>query len=56
MLNEKNEKEMVQALEQRINRMQDMGDAELGTFTGIDWVILIIISVVIPVIAMVAAR
>ena len=50
MSNEKNTAELVADLEQRIDTMQDMGDADLGTFSRFDWVVLIIISIVIPVI------
>jgi hypothetical protein len=43
-------------LEQRIDLMQSMGDSKLGTFNRFDWIILIIFCLVIPIIAMVAAR
>lgn len=56
MLEQEDVKDLVLDLEQRIEKMQDMGDAELGTFTRADWIILIIFSVVLPVIAMVSAR
>ena len=50
------EQDVVLDLEQRIDKMQHMGDAELGSFTQLDWIILILISIVIPVIAVVVAR
>jgi hypothetical protein len=43
-------------LERRIDLMQDMGDDELGTFNRLDWIILVLFAIVIPVIALVAAR
>ena len=43
-------------LERRIDLMQDMGDAELGSFTRTDWIVLILISVVIPAIVLWATR
>jgi hypothetical protein len=48
--------DLVADLEQRIDTMQNMGDAELGTFRRLDWAILILISIVIPVIVVVLAR
>jgi hypothetical protein len=49
-------KDLVLDLEARIDAMQRMGDAELGSFGTLDWVILILFSIVIPVIVVVAAR
>jgi len=49
-------KDLVLDLEQRIDRMQNMGDAELGGFNRLDWIILILCSIVVPIIAAVAAR
>jgi hypothetical protein len=43
-------------LERRIDRMQDMGDDDLGTFGRLDWIILVVIAIILPVIALVAAR
>ena len=31
--------------------MQNMGDEELGTFNRLDWIILIVFAIVLPVIA-----
>jgi len=48
--------EVLSDLEQRINKIQQMDDAELGTFSRIDWLVLVLICLVIPIIAVVAAR
>lgn len=56
MLEEKNETDLVSDLERRIDEMQKMGDVELGTFSRLDWLALILISIVIPVIVVIAAR
>ena len=56
MLEQEDVKDLVLDLEQRIDELQDMGDDELGTFGRLDWFILILIAIVIPVIALVAAR
>lgn len=51
-----NDTDLVSDLERRIDQVQAMGDAELGTFSRYDWLVLIVISIVIPVIVVVAAR
>jgi hypothetical protein len=51
MLEQEDVPDLVRDLEQRIDKMQNMGDEELGTFTRLDWIILIIFAVVLPVIA-----
>lgn len=56
MQNKNSNSDLVADLEQRIDTMQNMGDAELGTFNRLDWIILVVISIVIPVIAVVLAR
>jgi hypothetical protein len=56
MLEQEHVPDLQQDLEQRIDKMQNMGDAELGTFNRLDWVILIVFAIVIPVIAMELAR
>ena len=56
MLEHEDVKDLVLDLEKRIDRMQNMGDAELGGFKRLDWIILILCSIVVPVIAAVAAR
>ena len=56
MVEQENVPDLVSDLERRIDAMQDMGDAELGTFTRLDWILLILISIVIPAIVVVAAR
>lgn len=56
MLEQEDVKDLALDLEQRIEKIQAMGDAELGRFTRLDWIILIVFSIVLPVIAMVSAR
>lgn len=56
MENKKNTADLIADLEQRIDTMQNLGDSELGTFSRLDWVVLILISIVIPVIVVVLAR
>ena len=56
MLEHEDVKDLVLDLEKRIDMMQNMGDAELGRFNGLDWIILILGSIVIPVIVVVAAQ
>ncbi len=56
MSEQENSAELIAELERRIDTMQNMGDAELGTITRLDWIILIVISIVIPVIVVVMAR
>ena len=43
-------------LEQRIDTMQAMTDEELGTFGWLDWLVLIAIGLVLPVIALELVR
>jgi len=56
MLEQEHVPDLQRDLEQRIDTMQNMGDAELGTFSRLDWVILVVFAIVIPVIAMELAR
>jgi hypothetical protein len=56
MLDQEDVPDLVIDLQQRIDTMQDMGDEELGTFNRLDWIILIIFAIVVPVIAMELAR
>jgi len=56
MLEQEDVPDLVIDLEQRINLMQDMGDEQLGTFNRLDWVILIVFAIIIPVIAMELVR
>ncbi|MDA0707072.1 MAG: hypothetical protein O2907_09145 [Proteobacteria bacterium] len=56
MQNKNSNSDLVADLEQRIDTMQNMGDAELGSITRLDWIVLIVISIVIPVIVVVLAR
>jgi len=56
MLEQEDVPDLALDLEQRIDRMQNMGDEELGTFTRLDWILLTVFAIVLPVIAIVAAR
>jgi len=56
MLEQEDVPDLALDLRKRIDIMQDMGDEELGTFSRLDWIILIVFAIVIPVIAMVLAR
>jgi hypothetical protein len=56
MLEHEDVKDLVLDLEQRIDRMQNMQDSELGSFKRLDWVVLILFSIVIPVVLVVAYR
>ena len=56
MLEQEEVKDLVLDLEERIDELQGMGDAELGTFGWFDWLILVLIAIVLPVMALVAAR
>jgi hypothetical protein len=56
MLEQEHVPDLARDLEQRIDMMQNMGDEELGTFNRIDWIILTVFAIVIPVIAMELAR
>jgi hypothetical protein len=56
MLEQEHVKDLALDLEQRIDKIQNLGDEELGTFTRLDWLILIVIAIVLPVVAMIAAR
>jgi hypothetical protein len=56
MLEQEDVPDLLLDLEQRIDTMQNMGDDELGTFTRLDWVILVVFAIILPVIAMELAR
>jgi len=56
MLEQEDVSDLVLDLEQRIDEIQRMGDDELCTFGRLDWIILILIAIVIPIIALVVAR
>ena len=56
MLEQEHVPDLKQDLEQRIDKIQAMGDEELGTFNRLDWFILIVFAIVIPVIAMELVR
>lgn len=54
-MTEEENQEVVQDLEQRIDALQKLDDAEFGAFTRADYIILIIIGVILPGIALVLA-
>jgi hypothetical protein len=56
MLEQEDVPDLVLDLERRIDLMQNMGDEELGTFNRLDWVILTVFAIIIPIIAMELAR
>ncbi|MDH4106843.1 MAG: hypothetical protein OEW35_00865 [Gammaproteobacteria bacterium] len=56
MLEQEDVPDLVLDLEKRIDRMQNMGDEELGSFTRLDWIVLVIFAIVIPMIAIELAR
>lgn len=56
MLEQEDVPDLVLDLEQRIDKMQGMGDDELGTFYRLDWIILVVFAIVLPVIAIELAR
>ena len=56
MLEQEHVKDLALDLEQRIDKIQNLGDEELGTFNRLDWLILVVFAIVLPVIAMIAAR
>ena len=56
MHRQENNADLVADLEKRIDTLQAMDDGELGSFSRLDWAILVLLSIVIPVIAVVLAR
>ena len=56
MLEQEHVPDLVADLERRIDAMQNMGDPELGSFTSLDWIVLILISIVIPAFVIWAVR
>jgi hypothetical protein len=54
-MNEDNQ-ELVKDLEQRIDTLENSDEAEFGSFSRTDYVILIIVGVILPIVALVAAR
>ena len=55
MTKEKENQELVQDLERRIDTLQDLDDAEFGAFTRTDYVILVVFALLLPVLALVLA-
>jgi len=56
MLEQEDVPDLALDLQKRIDKMQNMGDDELGTFGRLDWIILFVFAIVLPVIAMELAR
>lgn len=56
MLEQEDVPDLLLDLEKRIDMMQNMGDEELGTFTRMDWIVLTVFAIIIPIIAMELAR
>ena len=56
MMKQEDEPDLLSDLEKRIDIVQNLGDDELGSFNRLDWVILIVFAIIIPVIAMELAR
>jgi len=48
--------ELKRDLELRIKTIENLDDAELGTFNALDWSILILLAVVLPMIIVELAR
>jgi hypothetical protein len=55
MSTEGNDQELVQDLEQRIDALESQEDAEFGSFSRADYIILTVAGVILPVIALVWA-
>lgn len=56
MLEQEDVPDLEDDLQQRIDAIQAMGDDQLGTFSRLDWIILIVFALALPVIAMELAR
>jgi len=56
MLEQEDVPDLVLDLEQRIDKMQQMGDDELGTFTRLDWIIIVVFALILPIIAIELVR
>ena len=56
MLEQEDVPDLVLDLEQRIDTMQKMGDEELGSFSRLDWAILVFFAAILPIIAFELAR
>lgn len=48
--------ELANELRKRIDTLDSMEESAFGAFTRLDWVILIVIALVLPTLALVAAR
>lgn len=55
MSQKEEDKLLVEDLERRIDRLENMDDAEFGSFTRLDYLILIIGAVVLPALALILA-
>jgi len=56
MPHENNDAKLTEDLQRRIDELQDLDDSAFGSFTRLDWVVLIFAAVVLPTLAMIAAR
>ena len=54
-LEEKNDP-LVEDLERRIDTLENMDDADFGSFTRVDYVILTVGAVLVPIIALILGR
>ena len=51
-----NDKRLVEDLERRIEILESQDDAEFGSFTRIDYIVLIIGAVLLPILALMLGR
>ena len=56
MSHEENDSKLIQDLEQRIDTLEELDDAEFGSFTRMDYVILVIGALIIPALVLILAR
>ncbi len=54
-MTEKENEELVQDLERRIDTLQSLDDDEFGAFTRTDYIVLAIIGAILPALALVLA-
>lgn len=53
---ERQEEALREELERRIRVLESLDDSKLGSFTRLDWLVLVLLGVVVPVILALAAR
>ena len=51
-----NDNKLTEDLQRRIETLENMDESEFGSFTRLDWLILIFASVILPILAIAAAR